>query len=72
MVNVVGLIPACPWNISDIDDCQSFADAARKNLHFEVQEFVGDGGGIGITQSSEILVSEQVGPLSRNYSCNEW
>ena len=41
----------------DIDDCQSFADAARKNLHFEVQEFVGDGGGIGITQSSEILLS---------------
>ncbi|HBP82235.1 MAG TPA: hypothetical protein DD662_06950, partial [Planctomycetaceae bacterium] len=41
--------------LKDVADCQHCADVARKNLYREVQEHVGDDGGVGLEQSSEIL-----------------
>lgn len=47
----------CGCLSSDVDGCQSFVDIARKNLHREVQERVGDDGGVGMESSSEILTA---------------
>ena len=47
----------CGCLSSDVDGCQSFVDIARKNLHLEVQERVGDDGGVGMESSSEILTA---------------
>jgi hypothetical protein len=47
----------CGCLSSDVDGCQSFVDIARKNLHLEVQECVGDDGGVGMESSSEILTA---------------
>ena len=41
--------------LKDVADCQHCADVARKNLYREVQEHVGNDGGVGLEQSSEIL-----------------
>ncbi len=47
----------CGCLFSDVDGYQSFVDIARKNLHLEVQERVGDDGGVGMESSSEILTA---------------
>jgi hypothetical protein len=47
----------CGCLSSDVDGCQSFVDIARKNLHREVQERVGDDGGVGMESSSEIITA---------------
>jgi hypothetical protein len=47
----------CGCLSSDVDGCQSFVDIARKNLHREVQECVGDDGGVGMESSPEILTA---------------
>ena len=39
----------------DVGECQQCADVARENLYREVDECVGDDGGVGLEQSSEIL-----------------
>ena len=41
--------------LKDVADCQHCADVARENLYREVQEHVGNDGGVGLEQSSEIL-----------------
>ena len=41
--------------LKDVADCQHCADVTRKNLYREVQEHVGDDGGVGLDQSFEIL-----------------
>ena len=48
---------ACGGLLKDVDGCQSFVDAARENLHLEVQERVGDDGGVGMASSPEILTA---------------
>ena len=45
----------CGRIFKEVDGCQSFVDIARKSLHLEVQERVGDDGGVGMESSSEIL-----------------
>ena len=47
----------CGGLLKDVDGCQSFVDAARENLHLEVQNHVGDDGGVGMKSSSEILTA---------------
>ena len=39
----------------DVGECQQCADVARENLYREVDECVGEDGGVGLEQSSEIL-----------------
>lgn len=47
----------CGGLLKDVACCQSFVDAARENLQLEVQERVGDDGGVGMESSSEILTA---------------
>ncbi len=47
----------CGGLLKDVEGCQSFVDAARENLRFEVQEHVGHDGGVGMESSSEILTA---------------
>ncbi|MDG1991018.1 MAG: hypothetical protein P8J43_01000, partial [Pirellulales bacterium] len=47
----------CGGLLKDVDRCQSFVAAARKNLFLEVQERVGDDGGVGMESSFEILTA---------------
>ncbi len=39
----------------DVVECQQYADVARENLYREINERVGDDGGVGLEHSSEIL-----------------
>ncbi len=47
----------CGGLFKGVDRCQAFVDLSLKNLHLEVQERVGDEGGIGMESSSEILAA---------------